>query len=725
LLGGIVACLLILSYQGFETLSAARAYVGGEGHWSKAQRDAVHSLLRYATNHDSLDYQAFVHHLRVPLGDRQARLQLERQDPDYALVREGLLQGRNHPEDIDRLGTFFRRFRRVEFVDRAIGYWTQGDSLIARLAEIGSRLNLEIAGGSADPVRVQGMLAEVDGLASELAVLEDAFSQALGEGSRWAQRVLTAVLTVIALVLVLFAGVATWISSGKLRQALSALRSSEEQHRALIEHAPFGVVRTSVDGRMLSANPAFVAMLGYGSEAEVQQLDLAREVWQSPADRQRFVAANQNAELLRDKELPLRRRDGAPLVVRMNGRVLRDRDGKPGGFEAFVEDITQRKAIEAQLRQSQKMEAVGQFTGGIAHDFNNLLTIVLSSASLIHDQLPATAADARRDLDALTRAAENGAAMIRKLLTFTRGEQIQFAPCQVAKLIEESASMLRRMLPSNIVLQVQADPALPRIRTDPAAMGQVLLNLATNARDAMPHGGRLHIAASSRIQEQEEVTWEGMEPGPYVIITVSDTGLGMEPAIRDRVFEPFFTTKPQGQGTGLGLAMVYGIVKQHQGHVSVASEPGSGTRVTLYFRAVAADEPDEAIPARVNVSHGKETILVVEDETGLHGPIRRILERYGYNVLLAADGEQGAAMYRRYEESISLVLSDVVMPKLSGPAMYEQLKKEGVRAPFLFMSGYVNRDSPTQSPLPLDLPFIAKPWRPEELVQKIQEVLRG
>ena len=529
--------------------------------------------------------------------------------------------------------------------------------------------------------------------------------------------------TLIAIVLVLLAGLTTWHSIRRLREALEALRASEEQHRALIDHAPFGVVRTSLEGKMLLANPAFVEMLGYASESDIQALDLAKEVWQNPAERQRFIAAAQNSEVLRDKELPLRRKDGAPLVVRMNGRVLRDRDGKMSGFEAFVEDVTQRREIEAQLRQSQKMEAVGQFTGGIAHDFNNLLTIIISSASMIHDQLPAAATGARQDLEALTRAADSGAEMIRKLLTFTRGGQIQFAPHPVSRLIEDAAGMLRRMLPSNIVLQVQSDPSLPRIRTDPAAMGQVLLNLATNARDAMREGGRLTIVATAVELDGGGPSWPGMVPGHYVTILVSDTGSGIAPEVRERVFEPFFTTKPPGQGTGLGLAMVYGIVQQHQGHVEIASAPGTGTKVTLYFRAVGADEPEISQPAPASVPRGRETILVVEDEVGLHGPIRRILEHYGYDVLVAADGEQGADMFRRHRQAISLVLSDVVMPKLSGPAMYEQLRQEGVLIPFLFMSGYVNRDNISGASLPAEIPFIGKPWRPDELVQKIQEIL--
>jgi PAS domain S-box-containing protein len=723
LLGGIVACLLFLSYQGFETISAARAYVGGESSWSKAQRDAVHRLLRYAVYRDSADYSAFTRELVVPRGDRQARVQLELEDPDYALVREGFLQGGNHPDDIERLGIFFRRFRQVDFVHRAVGYWAQGDTLIEQLESAGSLLHAEVESAQPDSARIGTIMAEVDRIAGRLAVLEDSFSEALGEGSRWATRVLTTTLTLIAVVLVIFAGLATWLSARRLRQALAALRSKEEQHRALIEHAPFGVVRTSITGRMLSANPAFVAMLGYQSEAQIQALDLAREVWQNPTDRQRFVEANKGMEILRDKELPLRRRDGTALVVRMNGRVLRDSTGQINGFEAFVEDVTQRRATEAQLRQSQKMEAVGQFTGGIAHDFNNLLTIIISSASLVKDQLPPTATGARQDLDALTQAADSGAEMIRKLLTFTRGGQIQFAPHDTTRLVDEAAAMLRRMLPSNIVLQVQAESGLPRIRTDPAAMSQVLLNLATNARDAMPQGGRLHIGASVRDLAPSELAWQGMEPGRYVAISVSDTGTGIDSEIRDRVFEPFFTTKPTGQGTGLGLSMVYGIVQQHHGHVEIASEPGQGTRVTMYFRAVDPLEPEPVVPPPKPVPRGRATILVVEDETALHGPIRRILERYGYHVLLAQDGELGAAMYRQHKDEISLVLSDVVMPNLSGPAMYQLLQKEGPCPPFLFMSGYVNPDNLQASSHPSDIPFIGKPWRPDELMHKIQEIL--
>jgi signal transduction histidine kinase/ActR/RegA family two-component response regulator len=600
----VVACLLTLTYLGFETLSSARAYVGGEGFWSKAQKDAVYHLIRYARSSDPAEYTAFRKNLTVPLGDREARLQLERAKPDAWRVKVGFLLGRNHPEDVDRMSTFFRRFRNVRFVDQAIGIWAQGDSLIGELATVGSQINAEIASGQPDPARLESFLADVDKLSGELTEQEDAFSRTMGDGARWAAQVVFAAILGAAVLLVALAVFVTWRMHQRLRESEESLRASE-----------------------------------------------------------------------------------------------------------------------AQLRQAQKMEAVGQLTGGIAHDFNNLLTVILSTAELIEAELPPQATEARTDLADLKHAADRGAEMIRKLLAFSRSGQLQFKSYDLSQLVVESVQMLRRVLPSHVEVLVDADHTVHPINTDPAVLEQILLNLATNSRDAMPEGGTLRLSIDLVRMDQRHVSRLGWgRPGPYIALQLRDSGSGMEQAVRERIFEPFFTTKPPGQGTGLGMAMVYGLMKQHGGFIEVTSTLGVGTTVTLYFPP-ALEQPGPRIDLTISAPAGSETILLVEDEAALRRSATRILERKGYRVLTAGDGEEALHTFRMNQDRVALILSDVVMPRLSGPGLYSALRREGVQVPFLFMSGYTERDGSTGLQMPQGVPLLTKPWDAGDLLHSIQDLL--
>ncbi len=600
--GGTVA-----TYFGFETLSAVRAYVGGEGLWSKAQKDASYHLIRYARSGDSLEYASFHRALDVHLGDHQARIELDRPDPDYRLVREGLLRGRLHPEDVAGVAWFYRRFRHVSYVSQAIDIWEKADSGISELGALGDAIHAEVGRARPDRARIERLLGQVDRVNARLAALEDRFSATLGAGARWARRVVWAAILVTAAVLV--------------------------------------AVGTALSWRMAH----------HARAAEVM-----------------------------------------------------------------------RGALEAQLRQAQKMEAIGQLTGGIAHDFNNLLTIILSNVELLKSELSTERAGAPADLAEIESAARKGAAMVRQLLAFSRTGQLELAPVELPRLLRDLSEMLRRFLPETIDIRVTAEPDAPPVLADRGAVEQILLNLATNARDAMPAGGILGISLERRrIDERfRDAMGEG-RAGVYVCLAVSDTGAGMDPAVLERLFEPFFTTKPPGAGTGLGMAMVYGLVRQHGGLVDIESAPGRGTTVRVYFPASARAD---AAPAGARVSPpqgaaGTETVLLVEDEAGIRRVAQRALERAGYRVLTAGDGVDALDVFRDHAGEIRLVVSDVVMPRCGGPELREAVLKAGYTVPFLFMSGYAARDARAGEQLDVELPVLHKPWSVADLLNRVRQVL--
>lgn len=508
--------------------------------------------------------------------------------------------------------------------------------------------------------------------------------------------------------------------------AEDAVRRSERSYRTLVERATYGIYRSTPDGRLLAVNPALVRMLGYNSEAELLAVDLARDVYQDPEERRRLIETHGQAPYVEGVEADWKRKDGRPLRVRLSGTAVRDDTGAVEAFEMIVEDVTERHTLEAQLRQAQKMEAVGQLTGGIAHDFNNLLTVILANADLLAKSLPPEASEIRADVDDLQGAARRGAAMVRKLLAFSRREELRVRPVDLPKLVADLTGMLRRLVPEHITLETHAPEQTALVLVDPGTVEQILLNLVTNARDAMPSGGRLAITIAEAVIDETYLSSHGWgEPGAYVCLSVVDTGIGMDQATLAHVFEPFFTTKPPGIGTGLGMAMVYGLVKQQRGFVDVRSRPGEGTTVEVYLPV--ASRPARAAPAGAgaDLPGGSETILLVEDEEGIRRSASRILQRFGYQVLLAADGEEALALYRRHRADIHLVISDVVMPRLGGTQLYQELHRDPDPPKFILTSGYPARDVGDRAVLERAGPLLQKPWNVDDLLRRVREALDG
>jgi PAS domain S-box-containing protein len=501
------------------------------------------------------------------------------------------------------------------------------------------------------------------------------------------------------------------------------LRRSEAKYRSLVEHAVFGIYRSTLDGQLQAANPALVAMLGYGSEDELLRIDLARDLYVDPGERQRLIARNHDVERIEGVEVEWKRKYGVPIWVRLSGRPWRAPDGTLKGFEMLVEDVTERRILENQLRQAQRMEAIGQLAGGVAHDFNNLLTAVLVSGNLLDSSLPADS-PLLDDVKTICDAAQRGAELTQKLLAFSRRQALDLRPVSLGAAAANFVRLARRVVPENVEIVLQVSSEGEAIRADSGALDQILMNLVTNARDAMRGGGKMLIAVGPAALDDEHRRAFGWgRPGAYVSLEVSDTGSGMDADTRRRIFEPFFTTKPVGQGTGLGMSVVYGLIKQHEGFVHVYSEVDQGTTVRLYFPAIPGEGAEPVRPAAPEVRGGTETILLVEDDEAVCRAATRVLERFGYRVMTAADGSEALEILQTCERPPDLIVSDVVMPRTSGPQLLSRLREAGPVPKMLFTSGYTGREVLEHAQLEPGVPVLAKPWTVPDLLRKVREAL--
>ncbi|HWP38518.1 MAG TPA: PAS domain S-box protein, partial [Gemmatimonadales bacterium] len=507
------------------------------------------------------------------------------------------------------------------------------------------------------------------------------------------------------------------------RRAEEALRISESRYRSLVKGAAYGIYRSTVDGHFLEVNPALVEMLGYASEAELLAVDVLRDVYRDPAERHRLIEQYRNGGQIAGVEVEWKRKDGSPVTVRLSGRPTFGPAGTLEGFEMIVEDVTERRFLEDQLRQSQKMEAIGRLAGGVAHDFNNILTAITGYAELLLADLPQS--DARRDdVAEIRRAADRASALTRQLLAFSRRQVLQTRVLDLTEVVLGMEKMLRRIIGEDIELLTELS-ATGRVRADPSQLEQVILNLAVNSRDAMPQGGRLLIRTrDAEVTEPTTPERALMPSGQYVVLQVSDTGVGMDSETQAHVFEPFFTTKAHGIGTGLGLATVYGIVKQSDGYIWLTSAPGRGATFEIYLPRV--DETAEHLVPNLkspDVRGGDEVVLLVEDDTAVAGLAREVLERYGYRVLHACHPEEALNLAGRHAGPIHLLLTDVIMPGMSGPDLKERLDLSRPGIPVVYMSGYAGEASLQGRVLRGGGPFVSKPFTPHVLALRVREAL--
>ena len=838
----IVICVFYLGVLRSEILSGVRAYVGGEGLWSKAEKRAVLSLTQYAASHSENDYQQYLAEIAVPTGDKQARLQLQSSSPDMDLVREGFVQGRNSSEDVESMSMLFRRFGRVGYMARAIAVWTDGDRYVDQLRSLADNLHDEVNSAHPDAQKILAIADQIAVVDARVTPLEDEFSSTLSEGARWIDRALS-IVTLLASGVLLLIGIG--LSSAVLKQ----IRDSEEKYRNLINAANDAILVIDAGTRtILETNHKASEMLGIPGEELVgmpeSRLYCSRGVTQVQA------LAPDSAGTARSQELELLRADGTPVPVEVSAsatelggrpavlgifRDIRERrqaaailrrsedrfsyliqnlsdvitvvavdgtmlyhspsiervagyrpaellgksilafihpDDEPavraalerltlkvgsaappeyrfrrkdgtwvwlesvgnnllndvavGGIVVTSRDITGRRGLEEQVRQSQKMEAVGRLAGGIAHDFNNLLMVIRGYAEIVQQDENAGPA-VRKSVDTIVRTTESAANLTRQLLSFSRRHVFSPQVLDLNSLVNRMSEMLLSVLRDEMEFVVRLDPDPCGINADPGQIEQVIMNLVVNARDAMPQGGKLTLETAhvgpGAVRSPRSFS---VPNGDYVMLVVSDTGIGMDAETQSQIFEPFFSTKSKDEGTGLGLSVVYNIVRASGGHVQVSSELGRGATFRVFFPRVATlPKPQPAEPPVEITRAGMETILVAEDQPDLRWMICQFLQQLGYSVLEAKDGGDAVALAEQYTGTIDVLLTDIVMPHIRGTDVARKLLVSRPAMKVIFMSGYTEGGfgSLSDEEQQAGTTLLQKPFMLNVLAQTIREVL--
>jgi PAS domain S-box-containing protein len=508
------------------------------------------------------------------------------------------------------------------------------------------------------------------------------------------------------------------------RQAEAALRESEARFRGTFEQAAVGIAHLDMEGRYLRANRRLADMLGYSVDElltmRFQDVTAPEDVANSVALRDELVAGTRDTARLEKRYV---RKDGRRVWVMLTVSAARDATGVVRHLISVVEDVTEQQLLREQLHQAQKMEAVGRLAGGVAHDFNNLLTIIRGEAELALEDVPELT-PLRESLVEIKKASDRAAVLTGRLLAFSRKQIVEKRVLGLNALVADAEKMLRRLLEASIRIELDLDAEADLVDADPSQLEQVLVNLVVNARDAMPDGGTLSVMTRSvQLDEEFVASHQGASVGPHVLLAVSDTGIGMDDEVKRHLFEPFFTTKPRGQGTGLGLATCFGIVKQSGGYLNAYSEPGIGTTMKVYLPRASGTPADEAEPAPGAGLRGHETVLVVEDEEAVRRIARRLLTQHGYTVLEAKSAEDGLELLETIAEPVHLLLSDVVLPGIGGRefASLAQHLRPDLRV--LFMTGYTDDAHLRRLLEDQRVAVIHKPFHRDTLLEKVRQVL--
>jgi len=710
----VVIGLLALSYMTIQDLSAARAYVGGEGLWSKAQKQAVYDLLRYSISGSEADFNSYEKELLVPLGDKQARLELQKPFPRMSVVQDGFIQGRNNPEDVRGMATLFRRYCNSSYMAEAIAIWQQGDRLIEQLQVLGEDLHREVSSGNPNPRRIKEIAQQVDQIGAQLTPLEDRFSYELGAGARRAKRTFLLV-TFIATAISLLGGILFAFFVGR------RIRQTEQRYRHLFDRANDAILAIEIaTGKVFEANARSSEFLGIPASQLVASRADALVAERDHVIYRRMMKAASAGSQVSGEELHLKTSDGSELTVEVNAVAI-ELDGKTI-VQGIFRDIRERKRLEEETRQAQKLEVVDRLVAGIAHDFNNLLMIVLTQVSKI--QAASTLKSIARPTETARIAAEKAVSLTKQLLSFGRNQVLVPEVLDLNQLLREVAEMLPTVPSEHVKLTMDLSAEPLPVKVDPGKIEQVIMNLAMNACDVMPNGGSLIIRSFQEFRRSSGAQGS-TDSMPFAIFEVTDTGPGMDADTKGHLFEPFFTTKPPGKGSGLGLSTAYGTIKQSGGSIDAESSPGNGSTFRVYLPMVQQAAPLGGAQNRTEFAmDGSETILLAEDQAAIRDVLREFLESQGYLVLEAQNGNEAFEIAKNYRGPIHVLVTDVIMPQLRGRELAKLLAELRPGICLVLMSGY-SEEALSENRLLAEgnVHLIQKPFAPEELTKRIRECL--
>jgi PAS domain S-box-containing protein len=509
-----------------------------------------------------------------------------------------------------------------------------------------------------------------------------------------------------------------------LRQEMEERKEAEEKYAQLFEDSKDAVFITTPSGKFLDLNPAGIDLFGYESKEEILETEIARDIYLNPSDRQEFRDMITNQGHVIDFEIRCKRKDGQPIIVQETATAIRDKNGNIVAYQGIIRDITERKELERQLFQAQKMESIGMIAGGIAHDLNNVLTPITISIQLLRDNL----ADQRAQqiLNTLELNANRGADIVKQVLTFARGAEAEFTTVHPKKLIEEISNIVDHTFPKGIKVNSEIEEGVEYIQGNLTQLHQVLLNLCLNSRDAMPSGGELTLHADmNEVSSRHARLYPWVKPGVFARISVSDTGEGMSPQVQEKIFEPFFTTKKVGQGTGLGLSVVHSIIKSHHGFVEVESKTGKGSTINVYLPVDAAilSRAERTPEVEVLRGHG-ELVLVTDDEESIRMLTREILESHNYKVLTAKDGTEALQLFKDHKDEIKVILTDMIMPEMDGITTIQSIRSLDEIVPIIATSGLATEepllDESIKSKIQASVP---KPFTGPDLLRVISRLL--
>jgi PAS domain S-box-containing protein len=630
------------------------------------------------------------------------------------VVRIGLLQGRNSPEDVKGMASLFRHCRKMSNMSDAIEIWAQADALLDQLQIPGRELHREISSGRLDATRVAELTHRVVVIGDQLTPLEDSFSFALGAGARQAKH-LFLLASFIATAISLFGGLLFTILM------LRHMRQTEQRHRHLLDAANDVILVIDAEtGVVVEANARTGEVLGRSS---FEMLGRKAETIVSESDREayrRMVHATLAGRSVAGKELHLDRADGSTLAVEVNA-VMTEFAGRKL-IQGIFRDIGERKRLEKEARQAQKMEVVGRLAGGIAHDFNNLLMVILLQLAKVRGS--SSQLQVLKHAETIRIAAEKAATLTKQLLAFGRRQVLVLQVMDLNGILAELKEMLSTLSTEHIELMMMPSSLPLPVRVDPGKIEQVIMNLAVNARDAMPSGGVLKIRTAQASGPFSEASLS-IDPARYAMLEIADTGCGMDAETRAHLFEPFFTTKPIGKGTGLGLSTVYGIVKQSGGTIEVDSSPGEGAIFRVYLPIVDQTISPRIPPKASNpVTAGSETVLLAEDQASIRNTLREFLESKGYKVLEEQNGSAALDLAKHHPGPIDVLVTDVIMPQIRGLELAKRVTELRPDICVIFMSGY-SEDALLDNRLLSEgtTTLIQKPFDPEDLALKIRELL--